>query len=143
MPMAIGRSKLGPSFLTSAGARLIVVRPRGTLNPEFERAVPTRSRDSFTAASGSPTMTIMESPQPAFTSTSIGYASIPFTAEEKTRDSMGALINSLGRKERKRVSKVRHYLPYLALAEGEPSPERTRKPQSASESTCYGSLCYD
>ena len=29
MPSAIGRSKLGPSFFTSAGARLIVVRPRG------------------------------------------------------------------------------------------------------------------
>jgi hypothetical protein len=29
IPTAIGRSKLGPSFFTSAGARLIVVRPMG------------------------------------------------------------------------------------------------------------------
>jgi hypothetical protein len=28
VPMAMGRSKLGPSFFTSAGARLMVVRPK-------------------------------------------------------------------------------------------------------------------
>ena len=62
MPMAMGRSKLGPSFFTSAGARLMVVRPKVKLKPELMSAVITRSRDSFTAASGSPTMTMMVSP---------------------------------------------------------------------------------
>jgi hypothetical protein len=42
----------------SAGARLILVLPIGKLNPAFTNAVPTRSRDSFTAASGNPTITI-------------------------------------------------------------------------------------
>src|ERR1017187_3500895 len=72
MPNAIGKSKVGPSFFTSAGARLMVVRPIGNLKPELLRAVVTRSRDSFTAASGRPTMTISVSPQPALTSTSTG-----------------------------------------------------------------------
>ena len=31
IPSAMGRSKLGPSFFTSAGARLMVVRPIGNL----------------------------------------------------------------------------------------------------------------
>src|SRR5690349_17183001 len=84
MPMAMGRSKLGPSFFTSAGARLIVVRPNVNVNPELISAVITRSRDSFTAASGNPTIIMIVSPYPAFTSTSIGYASIPFTAAEQT-----------------------------------------------------------
>jgi len=60
--LPIGRSKLGPSFLTSAGAKLIVVRPNVKVNPELMSAVITRSRDSFTAASGSPTITMMVSP---------------------------------------------------------------------------------
>ncbi len=62
MPMAIGRSKLGPSFFTSAGARLMVVRPKVNEKPELISAVMTRSRDSLTAASGSPTITIRVSP---------------------------------------------------------------------------------
>src|ERR1700744_860896 len=91
MPNAIGKSKLGPSFFTSAGARLIVVLPIGNLKPELESAVDTRSCDSRTAASGSPTMMIFVSPQPAFTSTSMGYASMPFTAAEQTLDNMRQL----------------------------------------------------
>src|SRR5580704_965786 len=97
--MAMGKSKLGPSFLTSAGARLIVVRPIGNLNPELVRAVLTRSRDSFTAASGRPTMTMNVSPQPAFTSTSTGYASMPLTAAEQTLDNMADVM---GKRMRKR-----------------------------------------
>ena len=91
MPSAMGRSKLGPSFFTSAGARLMVVRPMGNLKPELVSAVVTRSRDSFTAASGRPTMTMTVSPQPALTSTSTGYASMPLTAAEQTLESMGEL----------------------------------------------------
>src|SRR3989442_1519045 len=88
MPTAIGRSKLGPSFFTSAGARLIVVRPIGNLKPELVIAVLTRSRDSFTAASGSPTIMTLVSPQPALTSTSMEYASMPLTAAEQTLANM-------------------------------------------------------
>jgi hypothetical protein len=84
MPMAMGRSKLGPSFFTSAGARLMVVRPMGNLKPELVRAVLTRSRASFTAASGRPTMMTKVSPQPASTSPSTGYASMPLTAAKRT-----------------------------------------------------------
>ena len=90
MPSAMGRSKLGPSFFTSAGARLIVMRPIGNLNPELVSAVETRSRDSFTAASGRPTMTTMVSPQPELTSTSTGNASMPLSAAEQTLESMDA-----------------------------------------------------
>jgi hypothetical protein len=39
MPMAMDRSKLGPSFFTSAGARLIVVRSKVKLKPELMSAV--------------------------------------------------------------------------------------------------------
>jgi len=92
MPTAIGKSKLGPSFLTSAGARLIVVRPIGNLKPELVRAVLTRSRDSLTAASGKPTMTMTVSPQPAFTSTSTKYASMPMTAAEQTLANMATFM---------------------------------------------------
>jgi hypothetical protein len=88
MPTAIGKSKLGPSFFTSAGARLIVLRPMGNLKPELVRAVLTRSRDSFTAASGKPTMTTIVSPHPELTSTSTGKASMPLTAADKTRASI-------------------------------------------------------
>src|SRR5208282_4898280 len=83
---------LGPSFLTSAGARLIVVRPKGNLNPELVMAVETRSRDSFTAASGNPTMTTTVSPHPELTSTSTGKASMPLTAADKTRASMALIL---------------------------------------------------
>src|SRR5438552_1405062 len=86
--MAMGKSKLGPAFFTSAGARLIVVRPMGNLNAELAMAVLTRSRDSFTAVSGNPTITTMVSPQPALTSTSTGYASLPLTSAEQTLASM-------------------------------------------------------
>src|SRR6202044_3797114 len=96
MPTAMGRSKLGPSFLTSAGARLMVVRPMGNLNPELVSAVETRSRDSFTAASGNPTMTTMVSPQPELTSTSTGKASMPLTAADNTRANMGGYWGNAG-----------------------------------------------
>ncbi len=82
MPSAMGKSKLGPSFLTSAGARFTVVRPIGGVNPELISAVQTRSELSFTAASGSPTTTTLGSPCPALTSISTSYASTPNTAPE-------------------------------------------------------------
>lgn len=77
IPRAIGKSKLGPSFLMSAGARLMVVRPIGGAKPELIKAVQTRSLLSLTAVSGSPTTTTFGSPCPALTSISTGNASTP------------------------------------------------------------------
>jgi hypothetical protein len=60
IPRAIGRSKIGPSFRTSAGARLIVIRfPLGQRNALLQFAEVTRSLLSLTAASGSPTTAIL------------------------------------------------------------------------------------
>jgi hypothetical protein len=48
--MAIGKSKLGPSLRTSAGARLMVIRcPYGQRNPLLQMAEVTRSLLSLTA----------------------------------------------------------------------------------------------
>jgi hypothetical protein len=69
------------------------------LNPELVSAVETRSRDSFTAASGNPTMTTVVSPQPELTSTSTGKASIPLTAADKTRASMVGVWAKPGARE--------------------------------------------
>ena len=70
MPMAIGRSKLGPSFLILAGARLMVTRPCGGVKPELIRAVVTRCSLSLTAVSGRPTISVFGSPCPLLTSIS-------------------------------------------------------------------------
>lgn len=54
MPIAIGKSKLEPSFFVSAGAKFttIFLLKKSTL--EFFIAVFTLSLDSFTLVSGSP-----------------------------------------------------------------------------------------
>ena len=54
--MAMGRSKPEPSFLMSAGARLMVIVVGRNEKPEFLIAARTRSRLSRTAASGRPTV---------------------------------------------------------------------------------------
>ena len=54
-PMRMGRSYTGPSFFSSPGARLTVMRRWGNSKPQFLTAARTRSRDSFTEASGRPT----------------------------------------------------------------------------------------
>ena len=56
MPIAIGRSKDEPSFLTSAGARFTVMRSPGNSKPAFLIAARTLSLLSFTAVSGNPTI---------------------------------------------------------------------------------------
>ena len=53
---ASARSKPGPAFLRSAGARFTVIRRSGNSKPELSSAARTRSRDSCTAASGRPTI---------------------------------------------------------------------------------------
>jgi aspartyl-tRNA(Asn)/glutamyl-tRNA(Gln) amidotransferase subunit C len=82
-PNAIGRSKHGPAFLRSAGARLAVMKPSGQKYPLFQTAAFTRCRDSFTAVSAKPTTTKFSFPFPASTSTSTGRASTPTTAADQ------------------------------------------------------------
>ena len=88
IPIAIGRSNAVPSFLTSAGARLIVILRGGSLNPELTSAAPTRSLLSFTAPMGNPTIVHCGKPAAASTSTMMSYASIPMSAAERTAASM-------------------------------------------------------
>jgi hypothetical protein len=64
----------------SAGARLAVIRVCGNSNPEFWIAARTRSRDSRTAASGSPTTANEGSPELTSTSTVTSRASTPINA---------------------------------------------------------------
>src|SRR3954453_23007148 len=65
-PSAIGRSKWLPSFNTSAGARLTVMRRGGNARPRAPSAARTRSRDTADALSGKPTTLEAGSPPPAF-----------------------------------------------------------------------------
>ena len=76
-PTAMGRSKLGPSFLRSAGARLTVMRSSGILYPLFKMAAFTRSRDSRTVVSGRPTISKAGMPKLTFTSARTGKLSMP------------------------------------------------------------------
>ena len=87
-PTAIGRSKDGPSFFVSAGARLMVIRFAGKANPEFFMAVRTLSFDSLTAEPGSPTISKHGKPFEMSTSTWTVYPSIPFTAPLNILDSI-------------------------------------------------------
>ena len=78
MPKAIGRSKEAASLGRSAGARLITTRFCGRWKPELTIARSTRCVLSFTAASGSPTRSVLGSPAgETSTSTSTGRASMP------------------------------------------------------------------
>jgi len=98
VPTAIGRSKTGPSFLMSAGARLTVILREGSSQFEFRIAARTRSLASCTAVSGSPTMANAGRPPPTSTSTSIGYASSPRTAAARTFASTVDLPRALYRR---------------------------------------------
>jgi len=76
-PTAMARSSPAPPFRTPDGARLTVTRRRGQGNPLESRAARTRSRDSRTAASGSPTMVKPGSPLDTWTSTETGRPTAP------------------------------------------------------------------
>ena len=82
-PRAIGRSKQGPAFFKSAGAKLAVINPSGQEYPLFQIAAFTLCRDSFTAVSANPTTTKFSFPPPASTSTSTGRADTPTTAADQ------------------------------------------------------------
>ena len=58
----MGRSYWDPAFFTLAGAKFTVIRLVGKCRPLFLAAARTRSRASFTAASGRPTMSKPGSP---------------------------------------------------------------------------------
>ncbi len=74
----MGKSKDGPSFFRSAGARLITCVPKRYGKAEAERAERTRSALSLTAASGKPTITMRGvSVSVEFTSTSTSIDSTP------------------------------------------------------------------
>eukprot|EP00831_Metopus_contortus_P015777 TRINITY_DN16563_c0_g1_i4.p2 TRINITY_DN16563_c0_g1~~TRINITY_DN16563_c0_g1_i4.p2 ORF type:complete len:135 (+),score=26.62 TRINITY_DN16563_c0_g1_i4:87-491(+) len=77
IPSAIGKSNNDPFFLTSAGAKLIVILPSGKLYPLFIIAVLTLSLASFTDASGSPTILNIGKPFDISTSTLINIPSNP------------------------------------------------------------------
>ena len=61
-PIAIGKSKWAPSLSKSAGDRFTAIRLAGNASPREERAARTRSLDSATALSGSPTIAIAGRP---------------------------------------------------------------------------------
>ena len=62
MPSRIGRSYTVPAFFRSAGAKFTVTRLTGKSRPQFFTEARTRSRASFTAASGRPTRSNCGSP---------------------------------------------------------------------------------
>ena len=76
-PAAMGRSSPELSLRIFAGARFIVTFDCFSLKPEFFTAVLTRSLDSFTAVSRSPTISKLGSPYDTSTSTSTSIPSTP------------------------------------------------------------------
>ena len=74
---AIGRSRCGPSLLSSAGAREIVTRFKGNLNPADFRAFLTRSLASLTVLLAKPTRLKVGNPSAMAPSTSINAPSAP------------------------------------------------------------------
>ena len=84
IPAAMGRSKAVPSFLISAGKRLIVILFGGMLKPELRSAVRTRSPASFTQEDRYPTIFITGSPSCISVSTDMSVPSIPCTSPLNT-----------------------------------------------------------
>ena len=84
IPTAMGKSYIEPSFLISAGARLITTFWLGNENPEFLIAERTLSFASDTAASGNPTIITAGMDCTKSTSTVILYASRPITVDVMT-----------------------------------------------------------
>ena len=79
IPTAIGRSKDGPSFFISAGARLTVYLNGRRFFPLFMIAAFTRSLLSRTDVSGRPIISIAGIPLILKTSTWTGYPFTPLT----------------------------------------------------------------
>ena len=89
---AIARSKPEPDLCSPAGDRLTVTRESRTSRPQLSRAERTRSLDSRTEASGSPTMTNCTSPRPTWVSTRTRRPSRPTRLTEWVRASRVAAL---------------------------------------------------
>ena len=89
MPSKMGRSYTVPTFFRSAGARLMVMRETGKSKPLERMAERTRSRDSFTAASGRPTTSKAGSPPDRAHSAVTGYPWMPLRPRESRLHTMG------------------------------------------------------
>src|SRR5690348_1100654 len=86
----MGRSKWLPSFKTSAGDKLTVMRRAGNARPRAVKAARTRSRDSATALSGKPTMLKAGRPETIVTWVSTSTTSTPWNATVRTRATIGS-----------------------------------------------------
>ena len=89
IPIAIGRSKLGPVFFILAGARLTVIRLVGSLAWLDLSALLRRSLLSWTDVSASHTMVNAGRPLLMSTSTSMIVVSRPFTLIQWTVEIIG------------------------------------------------------
>ena len=88
IPIAIGKSKLVPSFLVLAGARLIKNLLLGNSIPEFFIAALILSFASLILVSGNPTTSKFGSPPVTSVSTSTKYPFNPSSAIELTIDNI-------------------------------------------------------
>ena len=88
-PMAMGRSSPAPVLRTPDGARFTVTRRVGHGSWHDKSAARTRSRDSRTAASGSPTTVKPGRPADTWTSTDTERPSTPNRVAEGIQASMG------------------------------------------------------
>ena len=88
MPTAMARSSDAPALRRSAGARLTVIRRAGNVKPALRIAPRTRSRASFMAVSGRPTMVNPGNPGATSTSTRMTRPSRPRRVAEATTASM-------------------------------------------------------
>ena len=79
---------MGPIFLTSAGAKFTIILLIGKSKPEFFKALLTLSRDSFTEASGRPTISKLGRPIDISDSTVTKNASIPIRPILKTEETI-------------------------------------------------------
>ena len=79
MPMAMARSSEAPALRRSAGARLTVIRRGGNARPLLRIAPRTRSRASWSAASGRPTIVNPGRPGATSTSTRMTRPSMPWS----------------------------------------------------------------
>ena len=84
MPMAMARSSEAPALRRSAGARLTVIRRGGNARPLLRIAPRTRSRASWSAASGRPTMVNPGRPGATSTSTRMTRPSMPWSVAART-----------------------------------------------------------
>ena len=88
IPSRMGRSYTVPSLRRPAGARFTVMRLTGYLAPQFFTAARTRSRASFTAVSGRPTMSKAGRPPERKHSTLTSYPLMPFRPRDRAVTTM-------------------------------------------------------